>query len=153
MDNNDNLLSENIFDSWPNWLRWICAFPTALVVAWLFNFMAKFAWKMIDNIPFADVVGYCVGVLAQTIGFYLCLYFIIPKDKFIICLILSIVLGGCSFVVLIKCIKENNFFGKEFIDAAMPFAGSVVSLIIMYKNEITVNVLKEKENTENNNPV
>lgn len=140
--NNSNELSL-LFDKFPNWSRWILALPFAYL-GWI---AARYAF----NWSYARFVGWfaeSIELLFESTGgiiaFIYVFYSVIPKKKFLITLILSIILGTLYIISGTLLISSG-----EYLMNSLLFTIFVYGLTIFTISMTCVAIYKDQKNKQN----
>lgn len=142
--NNNEL--ENMFIRFPNWSRWILALPFAYL-GWL---ISRFAF----NWSYARFVGYFaeyMELLFESTGgiaaFIYIFYSVIPKRKFIITLVVSIMLGILYTMSGTLSIYSGEYLGGSLTVTILVYILSLITIVLIciaiYKDE-----KKQKEHSQ-----
>ena len=126
MEENDDL-----FRKFPNWLRWICFLPFAIIGSCLFTFLSRFSIGYIGYNPDAPIVSTLI-LYAGIAGFLYILYLCIPKFKEIITGIFSLLFAFLEGIVMYLYIINNNWGNWDFFNALLLMVGCVICSICMF---------------------
>lgn len=129
---------EGLFDKWPNWLRWILALPMAFLIAFFIHLISDSAYRGLADLPYINILVYCLGIFSNTIGFYMGLYSILPNAKLSICFAVALILIAGSLGWLIRLIELKDSSLNNLLNTIIPIISTIIILIFLVRKEVKI---------------
>lgn len=123
-----------IFAKLPNWLRWVLALPSALILCLIIPIIARFCfnWTFGDN---QGVLLFDILVMvSSTFGFIIGIYYCVPKFKNQISGVTSIILA-IYFGIMTALYVERGFPFGEIIKNIVSGIASIYMSYILLRNK------------------
>lgn len=129
-------MEDNIFEKWPNWLRYVCAIPFSLFVYLIMYFVMYYSnlWIADANSPMITFFTYMYNSVIGVAVFLSMLHYVIPKHKYIFVLIATSCICTLGLIALYGTYHRADATIWDWISIVLTMGTSALSCVYFYYN-------------------
>ena len=122
---------KDLFRKFPNWLRWICFIPFAIIGYFLFSIVGRFSVDFAGYEPDSALAKTALQFISIA-GFIYTIYLCVPKYKEIISGIFSLLFSIIAVIGILMMLINDAWKNWDCFILLLIFIGGIVFAINMF---------------------
>lgn len=115
---------------WPKWLRWVLVLPIAFLTQWIARVFINYALQWTWGISQDGLIPPLVDCTIITYLFVIVIACIVPKYKFIISIIVSILLGILYVMAFTTDIMYQSYYVNSLFATIIVYLSAIITLAV-----------------------